>query len=169
MKSAGFLSNGTEVLQNMGSFQRLFGPMEIKRSSPKRGFLANHDVTHRNPVTGQGMPSPHCKAAKRKAKEQQDLSRRNPVTGEGVSSWDCKATKRKTKLNQDVTHRNPVTGQGVSSWDCKSEKLKAKVHQERNPVTGDTYLIACPTESPTKLNNNSAIYIKTQAIQNGNM
>ncbi|CAG9764964.1 unnamed protein product [Ceutorhynchus assimilis] len=75
--------------------------------------------------------------------------------------------KNRTKIYQlmdseDVTHRNPVTGNGVASWDSKPAKPKTKVHKERNPVTGETYLIAS-TETPTKLDNNSTIHIKSEA------
>lgn len=48
--------------------------------------------------------------------------------------------RRGSLTNHDITHRNPVTGNGVSSWDAM--KPQNKVFKERNPVTGDTYLIS---------------------------
>ncbi|XP_066156963.1 microtubule-associated protein Jupiter-like isoform X2 [Euwallacea fornicatus] len=76
--------------------------------------------------------------------------------------------RRGSLTNQDVNHRNPVTGNGVSSWDAKPTKPKTKVFKERNPVTGETYLIPVSTDTPTKLDNNSTIYIKSEA-RNGNI
>ncbi|KAL1502228.1 hypothetical protein ABEB36_007401 [Hypothenemus hampei] len=101
MKQRGFMKRSAS--QSSDSFQKLFGAPVNNRIPPRRGSLTNHDVTH----------------------------------------------------------RNPVTGNGVSSWDAKPTKPKTKVYKERNPVTGETYLIPCPTNSPTKLDGNATIYIKT--------
>ncbi|XP_050297129.1 uncharacterized protein LOC126736681 isoform X2 [Anthonomus grandis grandis] len=106
LKSRGFMSK--RASQSNDSFQKLFGNAENHRVPPRRGSLTNHDVTH----------------------------------------------------------RNPVTGNGVSSWDAKPVKTKTKVYKERNPVTGETYLIACPTENPTKLDGNATIYIKSEMSKN---
>lgn len=39
------------------SFTRLFGSSDSKRTTPRRASLTKHDVTNRNPVTGDGVNS----------------------------------------------------------------------------------------------------------------
>lgn len=101
--SRGFLSKKNS--QSTDSFQRLFGAPENARLPPRRASLTNHDITH----------------------------------------------------------RNPVTGNGVSSWDSMVAKSKPTVFKERNPVTGETYLIARQQSNFSKkpnpmdqLNNNTS-------------
>ncbi|XP_018322911.1 microtubule-associated protein Jupiter-like [Agrilus planipennis] len=59
------------------SFNRLFGTPEQGSSTPRRASFNKHDVTNRNPVTGDGVTSWDQKKISPKMRTE-----RNPVTGE---------------------------------------------------------------------------------------
>ncbi|XP_076268833.1 uncharacterized protein LOC143201581 [Rhynchophorus ferrugineus] len=50
----------------------------------------------------------------------------------------------KKQLKKDIINRNPVTGDGVASWDSKIKYKTPKTYKERNPITGETYIITTP-------------------------
>lgn len=64
------------------SFNRLFGD-SAKISTPRRQSLTKHDVTNRNPVTGNGVQSWDARPAR--ASTPKIHAERNPVTGESYS------------------------------------------------------------------------------------
>jgi len=68
------------TMSSNDSFSRLFGESPEKAHTPRRASLTKHDVTNRNPVTGNGVQSWDSRPGSRNTSRIH--TERNPVTGE---------------------------------------------------------------------------------------
>ncbi|XP_017776870.1 PREDICTED: uncharacterized protein LOC108562884 isoform X2 [Nicrophorus vespilloides] len=79
------------------SFNRLFGDSPAQAHTPRRASLTKHDVTNRNPVTGDGVQSWDRRPASRNTPKSH--SERNPVTGEVYTIVSPVSTPTKALTN----------------------------------------------------------------------
>ncbi|XP_030765213.1 microtubule-associated protein Jupiter-like [Sitophilus oryzae] len=81
------------------------------------------------------------------AKNQKNLASRKASQHRDSFERLFGTPENKRTSKKDIVNRNPVTGDGVASWDSLKFKTP-KIYKERNPITGETYIISSPASSP---------------------